>query len=65
MKWKPIEELNRRESQRVLVAQSGRVAILSWYSVRQMWVDDSGRDVLPLDELGQPTHFAIVPNAPA
>lgn len=65
MNWKPIEELNRRESQRVLVAQDGHISILTWYSVRQIWADDSGHDVLPRDECGQPTHFAILPNAPA
>lgn len=65
MKWKPIAELDRAETQRVLVAQDGDITILTWKMIRQAWFTDSGEQVLPRDEFGQPTHYCDLPNAPA
>lgn len=66
MNWKPIEELNRRESKHLLVTQDGLIRFLFWSGPRRRLEDAAnGRDVLPRDPCGQPTHFMELPDAPA
>lgn len=64
MKWKPINELNRSESQHLLVTQDGLIRLLFWSGSRRRFEDENGGDVLPLDPCGQPTHFMPLPPLP-
>lgn len=65
MKWKPIDELNKSESQHLLVTQDGLIRLLFWSGSRRRLEDAAtGRDILPRDPCGQPTHFMLLPPLP-